>query len=174
MLKDLYDHVVGSVAKNWKVLGAQLLRSTQTHELDIIAINYPQDVVGCCKCVLEKWLESSVDATWIQLIKALRRPGVQLNYFASELEQRLKPECKIIAMYLLMKYKCLYRSCYKTGSNGVKGDKTNDCILIIVLKMHAQKPSHNTHPPYKEDCCITYIGVKLSIYKDHLKQCACH
>ena len=100
---------MGSVAKNWKVLGAQLLRSDQTHELDIIAINYPQDVVGCCKCVLEKWLESSVDATWNQLIEALKRPSVGLNYFARELEQRLKPECKIIAMYLLMKYKCLYR-----------------------------------------------------------------
>ena len=93
----------------WKELGVQLLRSDQTNQLGIIATNHPQDVVGCCKCVLEKWLESSVDATWNQLIKALRRPSIQLNYFASKLEQRLKPECKIIAMYLLMKYKCLYR-----------------------------------------------------------------
>ena len=109
MLKDLYDHVVGSVAKNWKDVGVQLLRSDQTNELDIIEINYPQDVVRCCKCVLKKWLESSVDATWNRLIEALRCSSVGLDYFASELEQRLKPECKIIAMYLLMKYKCLYR-----------------------------------------------------------------
>ena len=54
-----------------------------------------------------------------------------------------------------------------------KGDVTSDRILIIVLHTHAQKPSHNTHP-YKEDCCITYIGVKLSIYEYYLKQCACH
>ena len=109
MLKDLNDHVVGRVAKKWKELGAQLLRSDQTYVLDIIATNHAQDVVCRCQCVLEKWLESSVDATWNQLIEALRRPGVGLNYFARELEQRLKPECKIIAMYLLMKYKCLYR-----------------------------------------------------------------
>ena len=105
MLKDLYEHVyvVASVAKKWNELGLQLLRSDQTHELDIIEINYPQDVVRCCKCVLKKWLDSSVDATWNQLIEALRCPSVGLNYFASELEQRLKPECKIIATYLLMK-----------------------------------------------------------------------
>ena len=53
-------------------LGAQLLRSDQTNELDIIATNHPQNVAGCCKCVLEKWLESSVGATWNQLIEALR------------------------------------------------------------------------------------------------------
>ena len=108
-LKDLYNHVVGSVAKNWKTVGVQLLRSDQTDELDIIETNHPQDVVRCCQCLLKKWLDSSVDATWNQLIKALRCPSVRLNHFASKLEQRLKPECKIIAMYLLMKYKCLYR-----------------------------------------------------------------
>ena len=102
MLKDLYDHVVSNVAKNWKDVGVQLLRSDQTHELNILETNYPQDVVRCCKCALEKWLESSVDATWNQLIEALRSPSVRLDHFASELEQRLKPECKIIAMYLLM------------------------------------------------------------------------
>ena len=105
MLKDLYDHVVGSVAKKWKELGLQLLQPDQINELGITEANYPQDVVLCCKCVLEKWLESSVDATWNQLIEALKRPSIQLNYFASELEQRLKPKCKIIAMYLLMNCK---------------------------------------------------------------------
>ena len=110
VLKDLYDHVVGSVTKKWKELGLQLLQPDQINELGIIETNYPHDVVLCCKCVLEKWLESSLDATWNRLIEALKRPSVRLNYFARELEQRLKPECKVIAMYLLMKYKCLYRS----------------------------------------------------------------
>ena len=98
--KDLYDYVVGNVAKYWKELGVQLLRSDKTNELEIIETNYPHDVVRCCKCLLEKWLESSVDATWNQLIEALKSPSVQLNYFAKELEQRLKPECKIIAVYV--------------------------------------------------------------------------
>ena len=102
MLRDLYVHVVGSVAENWKDVGVQLLRPDQTYQLGIIETNYPQDAVRCCKCVLEKWLQSSVDATWNQLIEALRCPNVRLNYFASELEQRLKPECKIIAMYVFI------------------------------------------------------------------------
>ena len=108
MLRDLYVHVVGSVAENWKDVGVQLLRPDQTYQLGIIETNYPQDAVRCCKCVLEKWLETSQRgiATWDQLIKALKR--IQLDHFASELEQRLKPECKVIAMYLLIKYKCLY------------------------------------------------------------------
>ena len=97
MLKDLYDHVAGNVAKYWKEFGIQLLRSDQTNELDIIATNYPQDDVRCCNCVLEKWLETSPAATWDQLIKALKR--IQLDCFASELEQKLEPEGKIIVMY---------------------------------------------------------------------------
>ena len=100
---------MGSVARNWREVGFRLLRSDQTYQLGIIEANYPQDDVRCCKRVFETWLESSVDATWNQLIEALRCPSVQFKYLASELEQRLKPECKIIAMYLLMKYKCLCR-----------------------------------------------------------------
>ena len=87
---------MSNVAQKWHELGVQLLRSDQTNELDIIAANHPQDVVDCCKCVLKIWLESSVGATWNQLIEILKR--IQLDYFASELEQRLKSECKITVM----------------------------------------------------------------------------
>ena len=79
--------------------GVQLLRSDLTHELSIIAADHSQDVVGRCHCVLEKWLETDVDATWRHLIEALKQ--IQLDYFASKLEKKLKSECKIIAMYLL-------------------------------------------------------------------------
>ena len=56
------------------------------------------------QCVLEKWRETSVGAMWNQLIEALKR--IQLDYFVSELEKKLKPECKIIAMYLLQMPSC--------------------------------------------------------------------
>ena len=94
-----------NVAQEWRKLGVQLLRSDQTNQLGIIAANNPQDVVRRCQCVLEKWLETSVpDATWNQLIEALKK--IQLDYHASELEKKLKPECKIIAMYLLQMSSC--------------------------------------------------------------------
>ena len=106
-----------NVAKKWKELGVQLLRSNQTNQLDIIAANHPQDVVRCCKCVLEKWLETNTGATWNQLIEVLKGPGVQLDYFAGELEQMLSPKCKL---------------CSTRRPRG--GAATRTCMLHILLK----------------------------------------
>ena len=88
-LRSLHDHVVNSVAGKWKDLGVQLLPPEM---VDIIAEDHPHDVVSCCKCVLKKWLDTTTDATWNQLIKALRSPSVQLDYLAGQLEQMLIPE----------------------------------------------------------------------------------
>ena len=93
-----------NVAQEWRELGVQLVRSDQTNQLGIIAVDNPQDVVRRCQCVLEKWLKTSVDATWNQLIEALKK--IQLDFYASELEKKLKSECKIIAMYLLQMSSC--------------------------------------------------------------------
>ena len=87
--------MVNDVAGKWKELGVQLLRSDQENRLNIIAVDHPHDAVSCCKCVLEKWLDTTTDATWNQLITALRSPSVQLDYLASQLEQMLSTECKI-------------------------------------------------------------------------------
>ena len=84
----LYDlgvvkDVAGSSGK-WRDLGMQLL---QPSDVGIIAQNHPGDVVGCCQRVLEEWLEKATDATWNQLIKALR--SIELNHLAGQLEQML-------------------------------------------------------------------------------------
>ena len=81
---------MNDAADKWKELGVQLLRSDQE-----IAVDHPGDAVSCCKRVLEKWLDTTTDATWNQLITALRSPSVQLNNLASQLEQKLSKECKI-------------------------------------------------------------------------------
>ena len=81
--------MVNSVAGKWKDLGVQLLPPEM---VDIIAADHPHDVVSCCKCVLKKWLDTTTDATWNQLIKALRSPSVQLDCLAGQLEQVLIPE----------------------------------------------------------------------------------
>ena len=75
----------------WRDLGVQLL---QPNDVGIIAQNHPNDVVGCCQCVLKKWRETFTDVTWNQLIEALRSPSIQLNHLASQLEQMLITECK--------------------------------------------------------------------------------
>ena len=90
-LKDLWDLVVTKVAHKWKDLGLQLLQPDQANMLNVIEANHPHDVESCCKRVLEKWLDtsSSTDATWNQLIGALKSPSVQLDYVANELKQNM-------------------------------------------------------------------------------------
>lgn len=95
-LKDLYDHVVPKVADKWEDLGVQLLRPDQEKMLDVIAADSSHDVVSCCKRVLKKWLETSTNATWNELIRALRRPSMELDRLANQLERMLSIECKIL------------------------------------------------------------------------------
>ena len=95
-LKDLYDHVVPNVADKWEDLGVQLLRPDQEKMLDVIAADRSHDVVSCCKRVLKKWLDTSTNATWNELIRVLRRPSVELDCLANQLEQMLSIKRKIL------------------------------------------------------------------------------
>ena len=87
-IKDLNDVVAFQVAVKWKDLGVQLLLPQYQGILDIIAKDHPSDTLTCCKCMLKKWLETTTNASWNQLINALRSPSVQLDYLASQLEQK--------------------------------------------------------------------------------------
>ena len=62
---------------------------------NIIEADYPHNTVGCCKRVFQKWLDTTEDATWNMLIKALRSPSVQLDYLAGQLKKILMTESKI-------------------------------------------------------------------------------
>ena len=92
-LKDLHNHVVPNVAHKWKDLGVQLLQPDQEYILNIIERD-SDDAAGRCKCVLEKWLKTATVATWDRLIEALRSPGVQLDYIANQIEQKLTTQGK--------------------------------------------------------------------------------
>ena len=89
----LSNHVVNKVAGQgkWRDLGLQLL---PPETVGIIAEDHPHSVVSCCRRVLEEWRETTTDATWNQLIRALRSPSVHLNHLASQLEQMLITERK--------------------------------------------------------------------------------
>ena len=58
--------------------------------LKVIAANYPQNVVKCCQTMIEEWLEIRKDASWNQLIEALKSPGIELLHLASEINGRLR------------------------------------------------------------------------------------
>jgi len=68
-------------------LGIQLLDKDQVAQLKIIQENH-HDVKSRCRELLSYWLQTHPDATWYQLIEALRAPGVEMNSIAKELEDR--------------------------------------------------------------------------------------
>ena len=90
ILRDLYDQVVPSIADKWKDLGVQLLDPSLIDQrvLEVIAADHPHSVEGCCKSVFEKWLNTQEDASWQQLLEALK--NVQLVYLSSQIENKLK------------------------------------------------------------------------------------
>ena len=89
LLKDLYDHVVPSVADKWRDIGVHLLHPTliDNRVLEVIAADHPHSVEGCCKSMFEKWLGTQKDASWNQLIKSINTIG--LCSVAKQLEKHL-------------------------------------------------------------------------------------
>ena len=89
LLKDLYDHVAPKVADKWKDIGVQLLDPTLINDrvLDVIEADHPHSVEKCCKRVFEKWLSTKEDASWNQLIEAIKI--VELKSLASQLKNSL-------------------------------------------------------------------------------------
>jgi len=90
ILRTLYDQVVPLVADKWRDLGVHLLEPSQIRQrvLEVIAADHPHSVEDCCKSVFEKWLNTQEDASWEQLLEALK--SVQLDYLASQIENKLK------------------------------------------------------------------------------------
>ena len=64
-------------------------------DLDVIRINYPNDVEECYSRMFTKWRQRTPKASWKQLIEALKE--VKLTQLASELEELLIPsvECYV-------------------------------------------------------------------------------
>ena len=86
-LRDLQEHVAVEAAYKWRVLGLELLLYERYKDLNTIEAACAYDVVECCRDVFKLWLETTPDATWNQLIRALR--SVQLYGLADRLEQMI-------------------------------------------------------------------------------------
>ena len=85
----LLDHVVPHVTPQWYVLGLKLLKEEQESQLDIIELNHPGDNQKCCMDMFRYWLNANADASWQQLIEALRSPVVKLSAVAADIEKLL-------------------------------------------------------------------------------------
>ena len=74
-----------AVADKWKDVGVHLLHPTliNSRVLEVIAADHPHSVEGCCKSMFEKWLNTRKDASWNQLVEAIK--SIELHTLASAL-----------------------------------------------------------------------------------------
>ena len=74
------------VSPKWYELGIQLLDDDQLAQLRVITANY-NDVTRQCSEMFIYWLQTHPNATWLQLMAALRAPGIEMNDVAATLER---------------------------------------------------------------------------------------
>jgi len=88
-LKLLNRHVIKGVSSRWHDLGLELLEQEDEQKLRKIKIDNPNDASECCKEMFQFWLEKCSDASWNQLMRALRQ--IELTNLATTIEGMLKP-----------------------------------------------------------------------------------
>ena len=74
------------IATQWRDLGLELVISNKI--LRVIEANYPNDVDTCCRVMFERWLEKRPDASWNQLITALK--NIRMNFAAESISKLFK------------------------------------------------------------------------------------
>ena len=79
------------IADKWYDIGLELLEQKDERAVNVIKKNNAGNIIECCMEMLELWLNKKPDATWNQLIEALKAPGIELNSAASEIEKMLLP-----------------------------------------------------------------------------------
>ena len=67
----------------------ELLDQKDEKAVNIIKKNNAGNISECCTEMLELWLNRQCNATWNQLIEALKAPGIELNDAASKIEGML-------------------------------------------------------------------------------------
>ena len=70
--------VISAIGPKWYELGIALLDDDKLRQLKIIESNN-SEVTRQCTAMLIYWLESHSNATWNDLVEALKAPGVELN-----------------------------------------------------------------------------------------------
>ena len=56
--------------------------------LSIIEANHHGDKQRCCLTMLQYWIKTYPEATWHDLVTALKSPGVDLPALASDIERK--------------------------------------------------------------------------------------
>ena len=88
-LKLLNKYIRKDVSTKWHDLGLELLEQDDEENLNEIEANNSNDVSKCCKEMFRLWLRKCTNATWNQLIQALKE--IELNNLAAKIEGMLVP-----------------------------------------------------------------------------------
>ena len=79
------------IADKWYDIGLELLEQKDEEAVNVVKKNNAGNISECCMEMLELWLKRQPTATWNQLIKAIKAPGIELNNAASRIEGMLLP-----------------------------------------------------------------------------------
>ena len=89
VLKYLYKYVKVDIATDWYEIGVELFDAGDEIVLNTISENHSKDVNKCAGEMLKLWIARNPDATWNQLIKALKEPHIKLNTVAKKIASML-------------------------------------------------------------------------------------
>ena len=77
--------IISAIGTKWYELGIALLDDDKAEQLEIIEGNN-SEITRRCTAMLKYWLETHSNATWNDLVEALKSPGVELNNVATMAE----------------------------------------------------------------------------------------
>jgi len=104
-------------ADKWYDIGLELLHPRDEIYLKSIRTGKHETIESCTK-MLDLWLDRQPNATWNQLIDALRSPGVELFDVASTIEDLLKGKFSVLR---ILAYTYKYQEKFKIlQSIGIK------------------------------------------------------
>jgi len=89
----LLDKLVKPHVTKWYDLGIELLEVEDLKTLDKIRIDCPRDADACCTRMFQLWLDRQPEASWRQLIQALRE--LKMNELAGTIVLNLSNEGKL-------------------------------------------------------------------------------
>jgi len=79
--------VITAVSAKWMQLGIVLLEDEKVNQLANIKANNNNNVTDCCYAMFSYWIHTQPNASWYQLIEALREPGVEMNDVAEMVKE---------------------------------------------------------------------------------------
>ena len=84
----IQELVIQRATTQWRSIGTELLtKENDSSQLGIIKESNPGNHKQCCYDMFEYWLQNYPNATWEDLLKALRSPAVGHNALATAVEK---------------------------------------------------------------------------------------